>query len=127
MANLTKSLQQIRQIPGNLGAALVDVETGATLSQINVKMSDLGCQVDAYAMFIRRQEQMIASIAVEDTVEEVVFSSTSQYHLIYPLRVRILKVRPPENLFFFVALSRRETTLAQARSRIQEIIREFTM
>jgi hypothetical protein len=62
-----------------------------------------------------------------DTIEEIIFTSQLQYHLLYPVKVRILKVRKPENLFFFVALTKSDTNLAQARSKIRQVVAEFAL
>ena len=103
MANLTGSLKQILEIPGNVGSALVDVETGLSVAQIGDKNLNLAAKAESYAKYMRVKEKLVNDISLGDTIEEIIFTSQLQYHLLYPVKVRILKVRKPENLFFFVA------------------------
>ncbi len=127
MADLKNSLKEIMQVPGNEGAALVDVETGMCLAQIGGKRMNLTTTTEKYAHFIRSKEQIIDHLGLEEVIEEVVVTSGTHYHMIYPLKVRILKVRKPENLFFFVALSKNEVTLANARNKIKHVVTQFAL
>jgi hypothetical protein len=127
MANLTGSLKQILEIPGNVGSALVDVETGLSVAQIGDKNLNLAAKAESYAKYMRVKEKLVNDISLGDTIEEIIFTSQLQYHLLYPVKVRILKVRKPENLFFFVALTKSDTNLAQARSKIRQVVAEFAL
>lgn len=127
MANLTNTLKQLMQIPGNLGSALVDINTGLSIAQIGGRSIDITAQAESYAQYMRVKEKVVNDIALDDTIEEVVFTSSLHYHLLYPVKVRILKVKEPENLFFFVALTKSEANLAHSRCKVKQIISEFAL
>lgn len=127
MANLTGSLKQILQIPGSIGSALVDIETGLSVAQIGDRTFDLSNKAECYARYLRLEEATVNEISSGETIEEIIFTLQSQYHLLYPVRVRILKVRKPENLFFLVAMSKPETNLAQSRAKIRQVVSEFAI
>jgi predicted regulator of Ras-like GTPase activity (Roadblock/LC7/MglB family) len=127
MANLANSLKSIRQIPGNIGSALVDVETGMSLAQIGGKSLDLDSEINYCAQLMRAKAQVIRAMNLGDSVEEIVITSQSEYRILCPVQVRILKVKEPENLFFFVALKKSQTPLAPALSRIKQVVSEFAL
>lgn len=127
MANLTGSLKQILEIPGSIGSALVDVETGLSVAQIGDRTLDLSNKGEGYAKYMRMEEEFVSEISSSETIEEIIFTLRSQYHILYPVKIRILKVRKPENLFFLVALSKTETNLAQVRAKIRQIVSEFAI
>ena len=127
MANVRDLLKAIVQIPGTLGAALVDRETGICLAQIAGRSLDFDTQMDHYAKIVRIKERLIQQLELDDVIEELVFTSRLQYHMIYPMKVKILKVRKPENLFFFVALARSDSLFAHARIKIKDVVEEFAI
>ncbi len=127
MANVRDSLKAIMQIPGTLGAALVDIETGICLAQIAGRTLDFSNQMDHYANIMHIKQRLIQQLELDDVIEELVFTSRLQYHMIYPLKIKILKVRKPENLFFFVALARSDSLFVHARIKIKAIVSEFAI
>lgn len=127
MANLANSLKKIKQIPGNMGSALVDVKTGMSLAQIGGKSLNLDAEAQHHAEIMRAKAQVIRAMNLGDSVEEIVITSQSEYRILCPVQVRLLKVKEPENLFFFVALDKSQATLAQARSQIKQVINEFAL
>lgn len=124
-SRLTIALKRMRQVPGSVGAALVDVASGTCLAQIGGQNIDIDCQIDYYSTFMRAKMRTMNGLKMDDAIEEVIFTSRLHYHLIYPLQVEILKSRKVESLFFFVALTKCDVTLMQARLAIKEVITTF--
>ncbi len=115
----------MQQVPGCVGAALVDVTFVACLALIGGKSIDIDSQIDYYAKFIRAKQREIDAMGMSDAIEEIVFTSRLHYHLVYPLDLQILKKGKFEKLFFFIALEKSGVTLMQARFAIQEAVTLF--
>lgn len=126
MPNINGSLKDMMQVQGCLGAAIVDVNTGISVAQIGSR-THLTTLTEFYANLVRVKEQTISDMNMEDEIEEIILTSESQYHMIYPFRVRFMKVKNPEHLFFFANLGKKEASLAQARSQIKHILHSFTL
>lgn len=103
----------------------MDIQTGVSVAQIGSKDINVGSEAAFYADFLKSQQQLAKRLSLQQTVQEIVFTSTVNYHLICPFELRILRVRPPEHLFFYVVFSREVTNLSSASLKIKAIISEF--
>ena len=103
----------------------MDIQTGVCVTQIAGKEIDIGLEAASHAGFLRAKEQLIKQSRLQQDVREVVLTTDANYHVIQPFQLRILRVRPPEHLFFYVVLSRKDTSLSSASLKIKGILSEF--
>ena len=113
------------QLPGCIGAALVDIQTGVSVAQIASKEINISAEAGYYATFLQSKQTLIKQLRLEQEVQDIAFTTNINYHVIYPFQLQILRVRPPENLFFYVIFAREDTNLASASLKIKTIISEF--
>ncbi len=97
-------------LAGAIGAALVDYESGMTLGKIggggelNLEMAAAG-----NTEVVRAKVRTLASLGIQDSVEDILITLTRQYHLI-----RMLS-STGGSLFLYLALDRQRANLALAR------------
>lgn len=126
MADLNSTMKRLRQLPGNAGAALVDVKTGMSLAQIGRGSADLDTDAAAYAAFLRQKALGTpGEPEASGPVEEMVFISRLHYHLVFPLQVQILKFRPPESAFFLIVMKKEDVSLAAAQAAARAVLGDF--
>ena len=108
-------LSSLHQIPGFLGACIVDSRNGSTLSSIafgeDIDMDRAGA---ANCEIVRAMQREMTSLGVEDEVEDILFSLGNQYHLIRP-------VTHNPCVFVYVAVDRLTSNLAFARSQVRAV------
>ena len=127
MANLADSLRDIHKIKGTLGSAVVDVATGTCLAVIGSRSDDFMAQSEFYASFLHNKEKIVADMGQKSGIEELIITFPDQYHIIHPLEIQILRSRKPERIFFFVILTKSNTTLAQTRAIVSEVVASFAL
>lgn len=115
MANVKEVLQEALGIDGAIGVALVDYKSGMALGTagggalLNLEVAAAG-----NTEVIRAKMKVMASLGLKDSIEDVLITLGSQYHLI-----RMLSSRP--NLFLYLALHRDKANLAMARHSLAEL------
>ena len=127
MANLAESLRIIHKHQGSLGAAVVDINTGTCLAIIGGRTLDMPALSAFYASFLSNKEKIVSDMGQKSVIEEVIVTSSDQYHILYPLKIQILRSRKPESIFFFVVLTKAAATLAQNRATMKEIVATFAL
>lgn len=125
MANLVGTLKNVFQLPGCVGTVLIDIQTGVCVAQIGSQGFDIGNEAASYANTLRLQERLVKQLRLQQSIQEIVFTTDSNYHILIPFQLRILRGRPPERLFFYVVLSKKDTNLSSASLKIRLILSEF--
>jgi hypothetical protein len=111
------ALKEIMEIDGAVGVALVDHTSGMALGTVGGgKDFDLTTAAAANTDVIRAKLRTMEMLGLRETIEDVLVTLGSQYHLIRPL-----KARSGHGLFLYLALDRDRANLAMARHQLRNI------
>jgi hypothetical protein len=116
--NIETSLKEAMTIEGALGVALVDWDSGMALGTLGGgKYLDLELAAAGNTDVVRAKMRTLESLGLKDSVEDILITLTSQYHLIRLLR----KADGTHNLFLYLVLDRGKSNLALARHHLKRI------
>jgi hypothetical protein len=122
MANTETVLKEAAtSIEGALGAALVDYTSGMALGTIGGG-KDLDLQVAAAGNtdVVRAKVRTMEALGLKDSIEDILITLGTQYHLI-----RLLRGRGTDGLFLYLALDKNRSNLAMARHQLRKIEAEL--
>jgi hypothetical protein len=115
--DIESALKEAMQIDGALGAALVDYDSGMALGTLGGgKYLDLDIASAGNTEVVRAKMRTLASLQLSETIEDILITLSTQYHLI-----RLLNRGPSGSLFLYIALDRAKANLALARHNLRRI------
>jgi len=112
--DIQESLEDLMDISGAIGAAVVDYENGMTLGTIGGRELDMELAGAGNTEVVRSKKNIIHDLGLEEDIEDILISLDSQYHLI-----RMAKHH--ENIFIYLAIDRDEGNLGLARRAIDKV------
>jgi hypothetical protein len=122
--NIETALKEAMTIDGALGVALVDWDSGMSLGTLGGgKYLDLEVAAAGNTEVVRAKMRTLASLGMNDTIEDILITLTKQYHLIRPLK----SSSGEQGLFLYLALDRSKSNLALARHNLRRIESELTV
>jgi hypothetical protein len=122
--NIETALKEAMTIDGALGVALVDWDSGMSLGTLGGgKYLDLEVAAAGNTEVVRAKMRTLASLRINDTIEDILITLTKQYHLIRPLK----NAGGEGGLFLYLALDRSKSNLALARLNLKRIESELTV
>lgn len=114
--NIDTALKEAMTLEGALGAALVDYESGMSLGTLGGGQGlDLELAAAGNTEVVRAKMRTLASLAMDDVIEDILITLGKQYHLIRPL------TSSKGTLFLYMALDRTRSNLALARHSLKRI------
>ncbi|AXI77716.1 hypothetical protein [Peterkaempfera bronchialis] len=114
--NIETALKEAMAVNGAIGVALVDYESGMSLGSLGGdKDLDLEVAAAGNTEVVRAKVRTLTTLAMNDSVEDILITLGSQYHLIRPL------ARSHGSLFLYLALDRVRGNLALARHELKRI------
>jgi hypothetical protein len=117
MVDMDAALKEAMQIDGAIGVALVDYNSGMALGTLgNSKELDLSVAAAGNTDVVRAKMRALEMLQIKDSIEDILITLGSQYHLIRPLTGR-----GSRGLFLYLALLKSRANLAMARHRIRSI------
>ncbi|GLI01070.1 hypothetical protein [Phytohabitans aurantiacus] len=117
MADMDTALKQAMQIDGAIGVALVDYTSGMALGTVGGgKELDLTVAAAGNTDVVRAKLRAMELLALKETIEDILITLDTQYHLIRPLTGRAGK-----GLFIYLALNKARANLAMARHQLRSI------
>ena len=118
MANMETALKETMGIEGALGVALVDYSSGLALGTLGATNDlDLNVAAAGNTDVVRAKMRTLEMLNLHnETIEDILISLTSQYHLIRPLTSKT-----GNGLFLYLALDRKRANLAMARRQLQQV------
>ncbi|AZM58397.1 MULTISPECIES: hypothetical protein [unclassified Streptomyces] len=122
MANTETSLKEcLSSIDGATAAALVDYTSGMALGTLGGS-KDFNLEVAAAGNtdVVRSKLRTMEHLGLNDDIEDILITLSSQYHLI-----RLLKGRGGNGLFLYVVLDTGRANLAMARHQLRRIESEL--
>ena len=112
-------------IEGATGAALVDWNSGMALGTLGGgKYLDLELAAAGNTEVIRAKMRTIEALHLNDTVEDILITLGTQYHLI---RLMQKGGGGAHNLFLYLVLDRNKANLALARHHLKRIESDLTI
>ncbi|MBO2450160.1 hypothetical protein J4573_23860 [Actinomadura barringtoniae] len=109
-------------VDGAIGAALVDYESGMSLGMSGGGQGlDLEVASAGNTEVIRAKVRTLEALRIDDSIEDILITLGSQYHLI-----RLLE-RGGSRLFLYLALDRSRANLALARHSLRAIDKELSL
>ncbi|AUY48557.1 MULTISPECIES: hypothetical protein [Streptomycetaceae] len=113
--------QTMTAIEGALGAALVDYNSGMALATLDGPGGfDLNVAAAGNTDVVRAKMRTMDMLGLQDGIEDILITLSSQYHLIRPLTGRGGK-----GLFLYLALDKGRANLAMARHQLTKIENEL--
>jgi hypothetical protein len=111
------------EIEGALGVALVDYESGMALGSLGGgRYLNLEVAAAGNTEVIRAKMRTMASLELNDEIEDILITLGRQYHLI-----RLLGTSRTASLFMYLALDRGKANLAMARHQLRQIENQLTV
>ncbi|MDH6710610.1 hypothetical protein P3T27_007360 [Kitasatospora sp. MAA19] len=109
--------QAMTVIEGAIGAALVDYNSGMALATLDGPGGlDLNVAAAGNTDVVRAKMRTMDMLGLQDGIEDILITLSSQYHLIRPLTGRTGK-----GLFLYLALDKTRANLAMARHQLTRI------
>lgn len=112
--DIQESLQEIMEIDGAIGAAIVDYENGMTLGTIGGRDLDMELAGSGNTEVVRSKKNIIHDLGLDEELEDILISLEKQYHL-------IRMCQNHENVFIYLAIDRSQGNLGLARRSIDKI------
>jgi hypothetical protein len=123
MADLDTSLKDAMTIEGAIGACVVDYTSGMTLGVMGGGADlDLTVAAAGNTDVVRAKMRTMEMLKLPDTIEDILITLDTQYHLIRPLASR-----EGRGLFFYLALNRQRANLGLARHQLRRIEAELSL
>ena len=123
MTDIDYALNAAANIKGAFAVALVDYDSGLTLgSRGGSAEFDLDVAAPGNSEVVRSKLQVMESLGLRETIEDILITLDTQYHLIRPIWGRT-----EDKLFFYLALNRAQANLAMARRDLRIITSRFHM
>ncbi|MFJ6135334.1 hypothetical protein [Kitasatospora sp. NPDC092286] len=109
--------QAMTVIEGAIGAALVDYSSGMALATLDGPGGiDLNVAAAGNTDVVRAKMRTMDMLGLQDGIDDILITLSSQYHLIRPLTGRGGK-----GLFLYLALDKSRANLAMARHQLTRI------
>jgi len=121
VATVENTLSSAMTIEGALAVALVDYDSGMTLGSAGTGL-DLDVAAAGNTEVVRAKLRTINALGMNDGIEDVLITLSSQLHLI-----RLLQSEHGHGLFLYLALDRERANLAMARRQLLILERELTL
>lgn len=116
MNSIDVSLKEAMEINGAVGVALVDYDSGMMLGSAGGGGLDLEVAAAGNTEVVRAKMTTMASLGLDDTIEDILITLGTQYHLI-----RLVTTAKGGGLFLYLALHKHQANLALARRQLAEI------
>jgi hypothetical protein len=120
MANLRASLNEIMEIEGAVGAAIVDYDSGVTLGGKGGDTIDMELAGAANTHATLLIQELLHDNDLDEPIEDVLVTLGEQYHL-----TRFSEKH--DTIFTYVILDRAAATLALARRQLVQIEANLTL
>lgn len=112
MSSISESLDILISVDGAMCAAVVDSSSGMVLGTAGSGL-DLDIAAAGNTEVVRAKLNTIKSLGLSDTIDDILITLSSQYHIIRPLG------STPE-VFIYLVLNRAKANLALARIKVKE-------
>ncbi|MCP3011915.1 hypothetical protein NGM33_01125 [Nocardiopsis dassonvillei] len=119
--NADAAMKEAMGIEGAIGVAVVDYESGMSLGTMGGGHFDLEMAAAANTEVVRAKTRALGAIGLDDRIEDILITLSSQYHLI-----RLLE-KSHGSVFLYLALDRQRANLAMARHTLRRVESELQL
>ena len=119
MSNITESLEGLLKTDGATAVALVDSSSGMLLGKAGSGL-DLDVAAAGNTEVVRAKLKTIRALGLEDGIEDILITLSTQYHIIRPLSTN------PE-VFIYLVLDSNRANLALARLKVKDADRNLQL
>lgn len=120
MKDTVTDISELRQLPGFIGACLVDAETGLMLASEGGEKLDLEVASASNTEFVKAKLGTMRHLSIEGRIEDILITLTGQIHLI-----RMLESNP--SVFMYLALDREQANLGMARISLKRVEKTISL
>jgi len=106
------SLEKLNSLAGFVGAALVDGDSGMALAMAGGGNINLELAAAGNTEVVRAKRRVATSLGLSDSIEDILITLDTQYHLIRPLESNPI-------LFLYVIMDRSKANLAMSRHELK--------
>lgn len=118
--SVKEALQEILNIEGAVGAAIVDYESGMTLGTDGGRDLDMELAGAGNTEVVRSKKNVVHDLGVNERIEDILVSLESQYHL-------IRMCERHENIFIYTIIDRERGNLGLARRKIDAVDKKLEL
>lgn len=119
MANIKDSLAELMKIDGAMGCFIADYNSGMLLAKDGGGI-DLDLAAAGNTEVIRAKMKVMSMLGIKDTIEDILITLGTQYHIIRPSASRA-------GLFLYIVLDKAKSNLALARFKLADVEKSLTM
>ena len=112
--SVKSAIDELMDIDGAIGAAVVDYESGMTLGTGGGRHLDMELAGAGTTEVVRSKKNIIHELGIDENIQDILVSLASQYHL---LRM----CGRHEDIFIYVVINRDKGNLGLARRKIDDI------
>lgn len=113
-SQMAVDLSGLKEISGFIAGCLVDCDSGLMLASELVGKFDIETAAAANVDVVRGKQNAVRLLGLNDTIEDILITLSSQFHLIRPLE-------GAPNLFLYAALDRKVANLGMARLQVKKV------
>jgi predicted regulator of Ras-like GTPase activity (Roadblock/LC7/MglB family) len=118
--SVKEALDEILNIDGAIGAAIVDYESGMTLGTDGGRDLDMELAGAGNTEVVRSKKNIIHDLGIDERIEDLLISLESQYHL-------IRMCERHEDIFIYTVINRSQGNLGLARRKIDKIDKRLAL
>lgn len=119
VANIKDSLAELMKIDGAMGCFIADYNSGMLLAKdgggINLDLAAAG-----NTEVIRAKMKVMSMLGIKDTIEDILITLGTQYHIIRPSSVK-------QGLFLYIVLDKAKSNLALSRFKLAEVEKSLSI
>lgn len=114
MLDVESALNELMDIDGAIGGAIVDYENGMTLGTIGGRGLDMELAGAGTTEVVRSENDIVHDLNLNEEVQDILISLDNQYHL-------IRMCERHEDVFIYLVIDRDDGNLGLARREIDQI------
>lgn len=122
MSQLDNFVQELLQIEGATGAAIVDISSGMALATAGNPGFDLAVAAAGNSNVVRAKIKTMRDLDLRDRIEDIMITLESQYHII-----NVLASDEAAGLFVYLVLDRNTANLSLGRHKLRSIASRVTL
>lgn len=121
--SLEENVKQCLEIDGAMAVALVEAASGMALATGgDARGLDLNVAAAGNSNVMKAKEKTMKELGLKDSIEDVLITLSTQYHMIRPLSDASGK-----GLFIYLVLDKEKSNLAMARFKLAQIEKTVTV
>jgi len=112
--SVREAIDELLDIEGAIGAAIVDYESGMTLGSDGGRNLDMELAGAGNTEVVRSKKNILHDLGIDEEIEDLLISLDTQYHL-------IRMCDRHEDIFIYTVINRSQGNLGLARRKIDKI------